>query len=36
LVHEVNSTVEFRGLYSATKVDIPSKIIKYAVEVNKK
>jgi [lysine-biosynthesis-protein LysW]--L-2-aminoadipate ligase len=36
LVHEVNSTVEFRGLYSATKVDIPGKIIKYAVEVNKK
>jgi [lysine-biosynthesis-protein LysW]--L-2-aminoadipate ligase len=36
LVHEVNSTVEFRGLYSATKVDIPAKIIKYAVEMKKK
>jgi len=36
LVHEINSTVEFRGLYSATKVDIPAKIIKYAVEVKKK
>lgn len=36
MVHEVNSTVEFRGLYSATKVDIPGRIIKYAVEVGKK
>jgi len=36
LVHEINSTVEFRGLYSATKIDIPAKIIKYAVEVKKK
>lgn len=36
LVHEVNSTVEFRGLYSTTKVDIPRKIINYAVEVKKK
>jgi len=36
LVHEVNSTVEFRGLYSATKVDIPGKIINYAAEVKKK
>jgi len=36
LVHEINSTVEFRGLYSATKVDIPAKIIKYTVEVKKK
>ena len=36
LVHEINSTVEFRGLYSATKVDIPGKIIKYAVEMKKK
>ena len=33
LVHEVNSTVEFRGLYSATGVDIARKIISYAVEV---
>jgi [lysine-biosynthesis-protein LysW]--L-2-aminoadipate ligase len=36
LVHEVNNTVEFRGLYSATKVDIPGKIINYAVKVMKK
>ncbi|MEM2914819.1 MAG: RimK family alpha-L-glutamate ligase, partial [Candidatus Bathyarchaeia archaeon] len=36
LVHEVNSTVEFRGLYSATKVDIPSRIIEYAIGVSKK
>jgi [lysine-biosynthesis-protein LysW]--L-2-aminoadipate ligase len=36
LVHEVNSTVEFRGLYSTTKVDIPREIINYAVEVKKK
>ncbi|MCW4020563.1 MAG: lysine biosynthesis protein LysX [Candidatus Bathyarchaeota archaeon] len=36
LVHEINSTVEFRGLYSATKVDIPGKIISYAVKVMKK
>jgi len=35
LVHEVNSTVEFRGLCSATKVDIPGKIIDYATEVMK-
>jgi len=36
LVHEVNSTVEFRGLYSATKVDIPGKIINYVIEAMKK
>jgi len=36
LVHEVNSTVEFRGLYSATGVDIPGKIIEYVVEMMKK
>jgi [lysine-biosynthesis-protein LysW]--L-2-aminoadipate ligase len=36
LVHEVNNTVEFRGLYSATKVDIPRKIIEYTVKVIKK
>jgi len=36
LVHEVNSTVEFRGLCSATKVDIPGKIIDYAAKVTKK
>jgi len=36
MVHEINSTAEFKGLYLATKVDIPSKIINYAVEVVKK
>ena len=36
LVHEVNNTVEFRGLYSATKVDIPGKIINYAIKVMKR
>jgi len=35
LVHEVNSTVEFRGLFSATSVDIAKKIVEYAVEVAK-
>ena len=33
LVHEVNSTVEFRGLWSATGVNIADKIIEYAVKV---
>ena len=36
LVHEVNSTVEFRGLYSTTKIDIPQKIIDYVVKVLKR
>jgi len=36
LVHEVNSTVEFRGLCSTTNVDIPGKIIDYAIGVMKK
>ena len=36
LVHEVNSTVEFRGLCSATQVDIPKKIIEYAVRMAKR
>ena len=36
LVHEVNSTVEFRGLCSATQVDIPGKIIEYAVRMAKR
>jgi len=36
VVHEVNNTPEFRGLYSATKVDIPKKIIEYAIRVLKK
>ena len=36
LVHEVNSTVEFRGLCSATGIDIPRKIIEYAVGLMKR
>jgi len=36
LVNEVNSTVEFRGLYSATGIDIPGKIMRYVVEMMKK
>ncbi|MEM2321444.1 MAG: lysine biosynthesis protein LysX [Candidatus Bathyarchaeia archaeon] len=36
VVHEVNSTPEFKGLYSATGVDIPEKIIRYAIKVMKK
>lgn len=36
LVHEVNSTVEFRGLCSTTNVDIPGKIIEYTIGVMKK
>ena len=36
VVHEINNTPEFKGLYSATKVNVPKKIIEYAVEVLKK
>ncbi|RJS77781.1 hypothetical protein CW711_05970 [Candidatus Bathyarchaeota archaeon] len=36
LVHEVNGRAEFRGLSSATKIDIADKIIDYVVEVAKK
>jgi len=36
LVHEVNSTVEFRGLYSATGIDIPGKIIDHVIKMMKK
>jgi len=36
VVHEINNTPEFKGLYSATKVNVPRKIIEYAVEVLKK
>lgn len=36
LVHEVNSTVEFRGLCSATRVDVPGKIIEYVKEMMKR
>lgn len=36
VVHEVNNTPEFRGLCSATKADVPEKIIKYAIRVLKR
>lgn len=36
VIHEVNNTPEFRGLCSATKVDIPEKIIEYAIKVMKR
>jgi len=36
VVHEVNNTPEFKGLYSATMVDIPRKIIEYAIRVMKR
>jgi [lysine-biosynthesis-protein LysW]--L-2-aminoadipate ligase len=36
VIHEVNNTPEFRGLFSATKVDIPEKIIEYAIKVMKR
>lgn len=36
IVHEVNNTPEFKGLYSATKADIPEKIIEYAIKVMKR
>ncbi|MBS7623961.1 lysine biosynthesis protein LysX [Candidatus Bathyarchaeota archaeon] len=36
VVHEVNSTPEFKGLYSATRIDIPRKIVEYAVRTVKR
>ena len=36
LVHEVNNTVEFRGLASTTNVDIAGKIIEYVAGVVKR
>jgi len=36
LVHEVNNTVEFRGLASTTDIDLAGKIIDYAVELMKR
>lgn len=36
VVHEINSTPEFKGLYAATGVDIPEKIIRYAIRVMRK
>jgi [lysine-biosynthesis-protein LysW]--L-2-aminoadipate ligase len=36
LVHEVNNTVEFRGAYNVSEVDIPGAILDYAINVAKK
>ena len=36
LVHEVNSTVEFKGLSHVTDVDIAGKIVEYAIGLVKK
>jgi len=36
LVHEVNGTMEFRGISSTTEVDIAKKVLEYAVGVAKK
>lgn len=36
VVHEVNSTPEFKGLYAATGANIPEKMIRYAVKVMKR
>uniref|UniRef100_A0A7C3IY39 Lysine biosynthesis protein LysX n=1 Tax=Candidatus Methanomethylicus mesodigestus TaxID=1867258 RepID=A0A7C3IY39_9CREN len=35
VIHEVNSTVEFKGAMSASEVDIPSKIIDYALKLSR-
>jgi [lysine-biosynthesis-protein LysW]---L-2-aminoadipate ligase len=36
VVHEVNSTVEFRGAASVSKADIPGAMIDYAVRIGKR
>lgn len=36
VIHEVNSTVEFKGAMSVSEVDIPGKIIEYALNLAKK
>jgi [lysine-biosynthesis-protein LysW]--L-2-aminoadipate ligase len=36
VIHEVNSTVEFKGAMSVSEVDIPGKIIDYAVGLAKR
>ncbi|MEM2059035.1 MAG: lysine biosynthesis enzyme LysX, partial [Thermoproteota archaeon] len=36
VIHEVNSTVEFKGAMSVSEVDIPSKIIEYALNLVKR
>jgi [lysine-biosynthesis-protein LysW]---L-2-aminoadipate ligase len=35
LVHEINNTVEFRGAYNVSDVDIADSILEYAVQVAK-
>jgi [lysine-biosynthesis-protein LysW]---L-2-aminoadipate ligase len=35
LVHEINNTVEFRGAYNVSDVDIADAILEYAVQVAK-
>jgi [lysine-biosynthesis-protein LysW]--L-2-aminoadipate ligase len=36
VIHEVNSTVEFKGAMSVSEVDIPGDIINYALGLSKK
>jgi len=36
VIHEVNATVEFKGAMSASGIDIPGKIIEYALKLAKK
>lgn len=36
VIHEVNSTVEFKGAMSASEIDIPGKIIEYALSLAKR
>jgi len=36
VVHEVNSTIEFKGAAAATGVDIAKKIIEYLIEISKR
>ena len=36
VVHEVNSTIEFKGAAAATGIDIAKKIIEYLVEISKR
>jgi [lysine-biosynthesis-protein LysW]--L-2-aminoadipate ligase len=36
VVHEVNSTVEFRGAASVSKADIPGAMIDYAVRIGRR
>jgi len=36
VIHEVNSTVEFKGAMSVSEVDIPGRIIEYALNLIKR